>query len=111
MSRFPERWVKLPLPELIHTTANCGRLIKEARELAASSDTPPAWFDPWLKQSQGYRGIRMLTMWGRAEEVAKLARLLGIACDADRVFEATFDVAIEIDEALDGYPFNLYEPS
>ncbi|MEX2388091.1 MAG: hypothetical protein WD534_09445 [Phycisphaeraceae bacterium] len=94
-------WITMPMHELIHTTANAGRLLEKARRLAARDADPAAFLDPWLAHTQDYRGIRMLTMWARASEVAQFARQVGLhECTSDDVFDDPFALARRIERAL-----------
>ena len=98
-----DRAVNPRMHDWIGTCAACGRLIKEAYASAAQSDGPADWLDQWLDYSKDYRHSRMLVLMIFSEDIAALARQVGIDCDADRVLDAPFDVAIEIDDVLNGH--------
>ena len=76
MCRDRVQAVNPPLHEFIHECATCG--------------------------SQAERAYAILLMCIFSESVAQLACRLGIDCDADRVCDAPLEIAIEIDEALNG---------
>lgn len=98
-----DRAVNPRMRDWIRTCAACGRLIKEAYASAAQPGGSPAdWLDQWLEHTKDYRHYRMLVLMIFSEDIAAVARQVGIDCDADRVLDAPFDVAIEIDDVLNG---------
>lgn len=97
-----DRTVDPRMREWIRTCAVCGRLINEAYAIAARSDDSANWLEKWLEHTKDYRLYRMLLLIIFSESIASVARQVGIDCDADRVMDAPFEVAIEIDDVLNG---------
>jgi hypothetical protein len=100
MNQRSSRAINRSLAAAIKTCAACGRLIKQAQALSRKDGNAGAWFETWLQCSKEYREKRLLFLLIYAEDIARVARQVGIKCDADQVTREPFDIAIKIDKVL-----------
>ena len=97
-----KRQAQLPLLALIHTAANCGRLIQRAKKYGV--------FEKWIQRAEDYCLARYFGIYMRADEVARLAQLIGLSnCTKRQVQDSCFEMAVRIDNLLCSHGFSDQE--
>jgi len=103
MMRQFDECIQMPLIALIRTAAHCARLIQRAKAYGV--------FQQWLQLSAlGYCLARYFALCKKSDEVAQLARFVGLPdCTETQVEASPFEMAVRIDNMLKSHGYGYLE--